>query len=68
MNKEEAIARMRGAACSKTARSELAHSLSEAQALKLVRHYVKCLPEGAELGPMVAERVMIVSRHKRTHS
>ena len=67
MTREEAIKKMRGAACSKTKPSHLALGLTEAQALKLVRHYVKCLPKGSMLGPMVEERVRMVTLSKRKH-
>ena len=67
MDREEAITLMKGAACSKTTPSELAIGLTQAHALKLVRHYVKCLPKGATLGPMVAARVQDVTVYKRKH-
>ena len=67
MTREEAIKLMRGAACSKTLPSELAIGLTQAQALKIVRHYVKCLPKGATLGLMVASRVQDVTIYKRKH-
>ena len=65
MIREDAIKLMRGAACSKTIPSELAVGLSQAKALKLVRHYVKACPKGAVLGSMVAERVRAVTRDRR---
>ena len=67
MTREEAITLMKGAACSKTLPSELAIGLTQAQALKLVRHYVKCLPKGVTLGLMVAARVQDVTVYKRQH-
>lgn len=67
MIREEAITLMKGAACSKTKVSELAIGLTQAQALKMVRHYVKCLPNGATLGHMVAARVLDVTLYKRKH-
>ena len=67
MNREEAIKRMQGAACSKTKSSHLAIGLTEATALKLVRHYVKAMPKGATLGPMVEERVRSVTIGRREH-
>jgi len=67
MNREEAIKRMQGAACSKTKTSHLAIGLSESQALKLVRHYVKAMPKGATLGSAVEERVRSVTLSKREH-
>jgi len=65
MTREQAIERMRGAACSKTVPSLLAAELTQATALKLVRHYVKGLAKGATLGGMVEERVRSVSAHRR---
>lgn len=65
MTREEAIESMRGAACSKTEPSLLATGLTQAKALKLVRHYVKCLPKGAVLGDMVRDRVRAVTKLKR---
>lgn len=67
MTREQAIKQMQGAACSKTLPSLLALGLTQAQALKLVRHYVKAMPKGAVLGPMVEERVRSVTAHKRKH-
>ncbi len=67
MIREEAIELMKGAACSKTEPSLLAVGITEAVALKLVRHYVKAMPKGAELGPMVEERVRSVTKAKRKH-
>lgn len=67
MTREEAIKKMQGAACSKTRPSLLALGLTEAQALKLVRHYVKAMPEGSTLGSAVEERVRSVTAHRRKH-
>ena len=67
MTREQAIERMKGAACSKTQPSLLAVGLTEAVALKLVRHYVKCMKKGSELGPAVEERVRAVTIHRRKH-
>ena len=68
MIREEAIEQMKGAACSKTQPSLLATELTQAAALKLVRHYIKTLPKGALLGDMVRDRVVAVTkiRRKRT--
>lgn len=68
MLREAAIELMRGAACSKTVPSLLSDVLSQAQALKMVRHYVKCCPKGAELGRLVSDRVMLVTKYRRKHS
>ena len=65
MTREQAIDKMKGAACSKTIPSLLAAELSQSAALKLVRHYIKCLPKGAILGGMVEDRVRTVSQLKR---
>lgn len=65
MIREDAIELMRGAACSKTEPSLLAVGLTQAVALKLVRHYVKAMAKGSTLGGMVEERVRAVSAHKR---
>lgn len=65
MTREHAIERMKGAACSKTEPSLLAAELTQATALKLVRHYVKGLPKGSTLGGMVEDRVRTVSAHRR---
>jgi len=67
MTREEAIKLMQGAACSKTTPSQLAVGLTEAAALKLVRHYVKAMPKGSVLGPAVEERVRAVTIHRRKH-
>ena len=67
MTREEAIIMMRGAACSKTVISSLAVGLTEAEALKLVRHYIKALAKGAVLGNMVEDRVRAVTEKKRKH-
>jgi len=67
MTREEAIKQLQGVACSKTEPSHLALGLTEAVALKLVRHYVKSMPKGSILGPMVEERVRMVTLNKRTH-
>ena len=68
MDREQAINEMKGAACSKTEPSLLAAELTQSAALKLVRHYVKCMPKGALLGDMVRDRVRAVTklRRKRT--
>lgn len=68
MTREQAIEEMKGAACSKTRPSLLATELTQAAALKLVRHYVKTMPKGALLGDMVRDRVRAVTklRRKRT--
>lgn len=68
MDREQAIEEMKGAACSKTIPSLLATELTQAKALKLVRHYVKAMPKGALLGDMVRDRVRAVTklRRKRT--
>jgi hypothetical protein len=68
MTREQAIERMKGAACSKTIPSELAQELTQSMALKMVRHYIKCLPKGAVLGGMVEDRVRAVCKHRRAHS
>lgn len=68
MTREQAIEDMKGAACSKTTPSLLAAELSQSSALKLVRHYIKCLPKGATLGGMVEDRVRAVCKHRRAHS
>lgn len=65
MIREDALELMRGAACSKTTPSLLAVGLSQSQALKLVRHYIKCLPKGAILGGMVEGRVRAVTKYRR---
>ena len=67
MTREEAIKKMQGAACSKTEPSLLAVGLTQAQALKLVRHYVKAMDKGSILGPAVEERVRAVTRDRRKH-
>lgn len=67
MTREEAIKKMQGAACSKSTPSLLAVGLTEAVALKLVRHYVKAMPKGSILGPMVEERVRMVTLSRRKH-
>jgi hypothetical protein len=65
MIREDAIELMRGAACSKKLPSLLAVGLTQATALKLVRHYVKSMAKGSTLGGMVEERVHAVSMHRR---
>lgn len=67
MTREEAIEAMKGCACSKTEDSAMCIGLTQAQALKLVRHYVKAMPKGSELGSAVEERVRSVTAHKRKH-
>lgn len=67
MIRERAIAMMKDAACSKAAPSELAMGLTQAVALKLVRHYVRACEKGAELGSLVSERVHAVIRLRRRH-
>lgn len=67
MIREKAIELMRGAACSKTITSLLSITLTQAQALKLVRHYVKACPKGKELGNMITQRVLTVTASKRRH-
>lgn len=67
MIREEAIKLMQGAACSKTLASSLALYITQAAALKLIRHYVKCLPKGAEIGNTVTQRVLAVTESKRSH-
>lgn len=68
MTKEEALSMMRGAACSKTIPSLLAVELTQAAALKLVRHYIRCLPADTVLGDMVRDRVRAVTKLRRKHS
>jgi hypothetical protein len=67
MIREEAIKLMKDAACSKTLPSQLALGLTQAVALKLVRHYVRACKKGAELGSLVSERVRDVTRLRRSH-
>lgn len=67
MTREEAIEAMKGCACSKTVESAMCIGLTQAQALKLVRHYIKAMPKGSTLGPMVEDRVRSVTAHKRKH-
>lgn len=68
MTKEEALSLMRGAACSKEIPSLLATELTQAAALKMVRHYIRCLPKGSVLGDMVRDRVRAVTKLRRKHS
>ena len=68
MIREEAIKLMKDAACSKKTPSLLAVGLTQSQALKIVRHYVKCMPKGAVLGNLVHERVVAVTSLRRKHT
>lgn len=68
MTREAAILKMKGAACSKTEPSLLAVGLTQAVALKLVRHYIKMMPTGTVLGGMVEDRVRAVCKYRRAHS
>lgn len=67
MIREAAMKLMKDAACSKAIPSELAIGLTQAVALKLVRHYVRSCEKGAELGSLVSERVHAVARLRRRH-